>query len=442
MNTKKLFDAAKTAEFEVFEAIIASQSELQIEAFNDVIENYQVADSSSISVRGVIDGKVGSFSSDRTDDGVIDVAVNAVKESAKYGQAIDLDLFIKPSDYEYEKVNNYHDELANVPADKYIDIVKSIAKHVLAADKRIESVNTQLGYAETKSEFYNSNGLNLSDKNNYVMIYASIKAVEGEHIESGFHYALLDTVENFDVKAFAETAVKNTVSRLGGESVETGKYNVVFSPECVTSLIRPILSGFSAFNAEQHLSLLEGKMGTNVFSPLLTITQTPIGSDPFCSAFDAEGVPCHNSVLIDKGVPTGYVYDLATAKRAGVKSTGNGHRAGAVVRPGVSYVTVESGDLTLEKLFEKVGDGIYVDSVGGTSTGINGQSGEYALQAEGYLISGGKIVRPVSLITIAGNIMTDFANIIALGNDQKLTYSAMKTPSIAISGISVSGLNQ
>ena len=47
--------------------------------------------------------------------------------------------------------------------------------------------------------------------------------------------------------------------------------------------------------------------------------------------------------------------------------------------------------------------------------------------------------RPVSLITVAGNIMTDFNDVIAVGNDEKTTYHGIKTPSIAIGSLSVSG---
>ncbi|MDE6401626.1 MAG: TldD/PmbA family protein, partial [Clostridiales bacterium] len=149
---------------------------------------------------------------------------------------------------------------------------------------------------------------------------------------------------------------------------------------------------------------------------------------------------CKNMPLIDKGVPTGYVYDLETAKRAGVKSTGNGRLVGGNMRPSVGYITVKNGEKSQAEVFAKVRDGLYITELGGVHSGLDRQSGNYSLQASGFVIKNGKLDRPASLITVAGNIMTDFANIIAVGNDAKLTYYAVKSPSIAIGGISVSGV--
>ena len=222
--------------------------------------------------------------------------------------------------------------------------------------------------------------------------------------------------------------------------MDSGKYKVVYSPDCVATLVQSLCAGFSAFDAEQHMSLLEGKMGEQVFSPLFNVDQTPIGDEVFCSPFDDEGVPCKNMPLIDKGVPTGFVYDLETAKRAGVASTGNGKLVGGNMRPSVGYVTVKNGDMSQDEVFAAVGDGLYITELGGAHAGLDRQSGNYSLQASGFVIKNGKLDRPASLITVAGNIMTDFANVKAVGNDAKLTYFEVKAPSVAISGVSVSGV--
>lgn len=439
INTEKLFKAAKAAGIAQFEARIDTESKLSISMFNTELENFTVADNGSMKVRGLVDGKSGVFSSDRVDDEVIDTAIAALKESAKYGNPLDPDFFINGNDYKYEKVDNFHPALAKVPASRFIEISKVIAEKTLAADKRIELVNVSFEYQYGARKLINNNGLDVFAEFNYAMVFAQVKAVDGDEIQSGMWYDILSDVESFDADKFVANLVETTVKQFGGQSVKSGKYKVVYSPDCVAVLIATLNDGFSAFGVEQHISLLEGKVGTKVFSELLTVEETPIGSDPFCGAFDDEGVPCKNKALIDKGVVTGYVYDLETAKRAGVKSTGNGRLVGGNIRPSVTYVTVKAGDKSLEQLFEHVGDGIYITDLGGVSTGINGQSGNYSLQASGYVIESGKLTTPVSLITVAGNIITDFADIGAVGNDEKLTYYGVKTPSIAINELSISG---
>ena len=71
--------------------------------------------------------------------------------------------------------------------------------------------------------------------------------------------------------------------------------------------------------------------------------------------------------------------------------------------------------------------------------GMNAQSGNYSLQAAGFYIEDGKIVKPVSLITVSGNLIEDFNKVIAVASDAKLTYQAIEAPSILIRALSISG---
>ena len=392
LNIDKLFKAAKAAGIDVFEARIGTQSKLSVAVFDSELENYTVADDGTFKVRGLVGGKCGVFTSDRADDEVIDMAIASLKESAEYGNPVDPEFFVDGSKYKYDKVDTFRAGLAQVPAERFIATAKNIAASALAADKRIEHVNVTLEYSDMTQRLINSKGLDVTGRANFALIFAEVKATDGKEVQSGSHYK--------------------------------------------------IISDLDAFDAEQHMSLLEGKMGEQVFSPLFCVEQTPIGGDVFCSAFDDEGVPCKNMPLIDKGVPTGYVYDLETAKRAGVESTGNGKLVGGNIRPSIGYITVKNGNMTQAEVFAAVRDGLYIIELNGVHSGLDGQSGNYSLQASGFVIKNGKLDRPASLITVAGNIMTDFANVKAVGNDEKLTYFAVKAPSVAIGGISVSGVKQ
>ncbi|MBD5131049.1 MAG: TldD/PmbA family protein [Clostridiales bacterium] len=440
LNIDKLFKAAEKAGIDIFEARISTTSKLSLSTFNTERESFTVADDCVLKVRGTVGGKSGVFTSDRVDDEVIDTAIAALKDAAAYGNPLDEEFFVKGGAYEYEQVNTYNDKLAKVEAGEYISLAKRIAQKALDSDKHVENVSVEIEYECETEKLYNSRGLRLERSQNYAMIYASAKAANVNEVQSGSHYAILSSLDGFDENKFAATLVANAVEALGGGSIETGKYTVVYTPECAAVLLKTMCDGFSAFNVEQHVSLLEGKIGTKAFAENFSLSQTPIGSDVFCSPFDAEGVPQQNRVLVDKGVPTGYVYDLATAKRAGVKSTGNGRLVGGNVRPAVGFVTVHAGTLDLDGLFKAVGDGVYITDLGGVSTGIDGRSGNYSLQANGFIIKNGKKAVPVSLMTVAGNIVTDFKNLMAVANDSTLTYYGVKTPSVAIRGLSISGV--
>ena len=54
-------------------------------------------------------------------------------------------------------------------------------------------------------------------------------------------------------------------------------------------------------------------------------------------------------------------------------------------------------------------------------------------------IEDGKIVKPVNLITIAGNLFTLFETIQDVANDSMITYSGVECPSVFVKSLVVSG---
>ncbi len=441
IDTKKLFAAAKKRGFTVFELSSLRLDKLDISSYNGETEAYTVADDFSLKMRGVMGGKCGSFKSDRMDDEIIPQALDAVESSAKYGQPIDDDMFVGGGEYEYETLDTFSETLDNIPPAEMKALCERLSRAALDKDSRVYNANAEIEYVRGIRTLSSSKGLNLESKFNYVTVVLSCEAKQDGEPVSHYEYLILPSLDadKFDEKDFIEKTVGGAVSQFGGSTVESGKYKVVFSQECVGALAEALMNAFSAFDAERHLSPLEGKMGTPAFSSLLTVKEHAIGGEPYCTPFDAEGVPCTNKTLIDKGVPTDYVYDLATAKRAGVKSTGNGKTVGGNVRPAVNCAVIEQGDMSDEQLFEHIGDGLDVTSLSGTSTGLDSQSGNYSLEASGYRIQNGRIVSPVSLITVADNIMNTFANITAVGREAKLTGYNVVAPAIAIKEIAVSG---
>lgn len=438
IDLQKLFAKARAAGIEVFEARVSSNGTQSVSVFNDEVENRTVSNDRAIKVRGIVDGKCGVFTSDRVDDGIIETAIAALEESAAYGNPVDPDFFVGGDAYVYEKVRSYYECLTEILAERLTELAKDISARARKLDKRVKSVSVTVEYRNSELRLANSKGLDAERKSNMILIVADVVATDVE-VQSGMHYEFITDIDKFDADEFSRTLVEKTVLQFGGGSISSGKYKAVLAPEVAAAFIAALSDAFSAFAVEQHVSLLEGKAGKRIFSPLFTLGQVPIGDSPMCSSFDDEGVPRSNGLLIDKGVLTGYVYDLATAKRAGVRSTGNGALVGGNIRPAVDCLTVQDGDKSPDELFAAVGDGVYITSVNGVHSGLNARSGDYSLQASGYMIENGKRGKPISLMTIASNILDDFANVTAAGNDGTLTFYGIKTPSLAVDGIRASG---
>ena len=438
MRFDKFYSVAKSKNVSPLEVIYSSSKSLSVEIFNDTVEKYQESNDSSISLRGIYDGKLGIVNSDNSTPKLAENYIDTLISSAKFGLPGNPDFFITKGQ-RYKKARKLNTACVDYPGKDMINDALYISKKIRETDPRIQLAVVGYDKSISESTFTNSNGLNLSGKGAHMVVFAQTKIVDGEKVETDFDFSLIEDPANFDKDKFALDLVKSTVSRLGGESIKSKKYNVVFSQRCVAMLLRPLISQLSAFSVKQHLSLFEGKLGQKLFSSKLTITENPHVDNPFFSRFDREGMPTIKKVLVKNGTPLTYLYDLEMAKEAGCSSTGNASLSGGNIRPGLGFMEVKPGKNTFDELLAKVGNGVYIDSLQGIGTGYNTQSGDYSLQADGYEIVDGKLGKPVTLITVAGNVLKDFSRIIDVGNDSELYFNSVSSPSIAIRKLAISG---
>lgn len=164
-----------------------------------------------------------------------------------------------------------------------------------------------------------------------------------------------------------------------------------------------------------------------------------ITDDPFIkgamgsSAFDEEGVRTQKRELLTNGVLNGYLLSTYTARKLGMRSTGNaGGSHNLSIR---SSLTKRSDDF--EALLQKMGTGLLVTELMGQ--GVNYVTGDYSRGAFGYWVENGVIQHAVQEVTIAGNLKEMFAQIIALGSDE-YTRGSKTSGSILIEQMSVAGL--
>ena len=107
--------------------------------------------------------------------------------------------------------------------------------------------------------------------------------------------------------------------------MEPGDYAVVLEPAATATLVEFLC--YIAFNGKELIegrSPLVGRLGEQVCDPRVTIVDDALTPLLPGVPFDFEGVPKRRVTLIDKGVASGVVYDLASAHAAGTESTGHG----------------------------------------------------------------------------------------------------------------------
>ena len=224
-------------------------------------------------------------------------------------------------------------------------------------------------------------------------------------------------------------AARRTVRRLGARKLKTRQTPVLFEAPVASSLLSHFISAIRGGNLYRQASFLLDHLGKPVFAPQVRIYERPhlkkgLGS----AAFDNEGVATQDRDLVQDGILLGYVLDTYSARKLGMKTTGN---AG-----GVHNLSIGLGQRDLPALLKTMHTGLLVTELIGF--GINNVTGDYSRGAAGFWVENGEIQYPVEEITVAGNLKDMFQHISDIGNDVDRRGST-RTGSILIENMTVAG---
>lgn len=436
MNFDKLFELGKAKGIEDLQVYYSADTEFEIEVFKGSVEKYAISDSARLSVKGIYDGKMGTVSTEVLGDEEFDFLVDSIIASAKAIDSED-EVFIYEGDESYPEVEGlFNSKLQEISAKEKIEAVQNFEKLVISKDERINMVQAFYGEGTTKVLIQNSKGLKLEKLVNNAVLGAFIIASDGKDQRTTYEYKQTNAFEDFDLEKMASNGAEEACAQLGATPVESGEYEILLKNSASSSLLGPHISMFSAESVQRNVSLLKGKIGEVIGSDLVTLVDDPFMKNSAKSgAFDDEGVATKRKELIKNGELTGYLYNLKTAKKDNVKSTGNGFNRGIV--PTNFYFV--PGELDFDQEVKNMKKGLVITDLAGTHAGCNPISGDFSLQASGFLVENGEIVKPVALITVAGNYLTLLQDVTGVCSDLKFSFGFIGSPSLKIKSLKVSG---
>jgi len=332
-------------------------------------------------------------------------------------------------------------------AAEVINFALDLQKEIYAQDERVvDGTQAVAGFGASERAIFNSNGLDLVDSSAFDYAYALAIVSDGNEMYDGMEIKSGKMAE-FDKTEIAKEAVKDAIETIGYTSVDSGEYKVVFSNKVMSSLLSCYSSIFSAEAAQKGLSLLKDKEGECVAADIVTLTDDPLYKDSLVKAtFDDEGAATYAKNVIENGTFTTFLHNLATANKAGVKTTGNGYKGSYSSPVGINhysfYINPVKG--SLEDLFAEAGNGIYITSVEGMHAGADPISGDFSLSSGGFRIKDGKKTTPVKGITISGNFLQLMKDITSIGEDLKFNPGSLSahrcgSPSVLVKGINIAG---
>jgi PmbA protein len=319
-----------------------------------------------------------------------------------------------------------------VSADEGRRVTKAMyeAARAVKGNEAITSIGTSFSSNLVENWLVTSNGFSGSNRSTSFFVSAGVSAKDADgrrpeeydYAGSRFYNSLTDAT------AVGTRAAQRTLSRLGSKKGETNAMTVVIDNRAVGRLAGMLLGPMSAGALQQKRSFFEGKLGQQVLSPLMTVTDDPLIPKAFGSRkFDNEGIAAKQRVVVDAGVLKSYFIDTYYGRKLKMEPTSGS----------ASNLVWKLGTKSQKELLSDIKDGLLITSfIGGNS---NSGTGDFSIGVVGFRIRGGAIAEPVAEMNLSGNHLEFWKKLVAVGNDP-FPYSSNRAPSLVFENVSVAGV--
>jgi PmbA protein len=328
------------------------------------------------------------------------------------------------------------------PAEPNAEALEEGAKAVEDAARAVEGVtNSEGGSASWSATAYRmatSEGFIATHEVSGFGLSASVIAGDGSEMQLGHDSRHVRWREDLAApEVIGSEAGRRAVAMLGARKIASTTAPVIFERRLATSVLGPMVSAISGPSVARGVSFLKDRLGQRLFAPGVNIIEEPhrprgLGSAPF----DDEGVPTDDRKLIEDGVLTTWLLNIASARQLGLETTGHASRSLAGP-PGVgpSNLTLVPGERDLAGLMADAGTGLLVTSMFGPS--LNPNTGDWSAGASGFWFEAGEIAYPVNEITVAGNLIDIYGRLVP-GSDLEIR-GASNAPSLLVDGLAIAG---
>ncbi len=332
--------------------------------------------------------------------------------------------------FKYQSIQGMYDEKIAQGETELIDAVEA---GVNAAKKEgalrasgVVTSNTRERYVSTSS---GAEGSNKSTE-----IEMTIRAFCGDDA-SGQGITVATNLQQFNPEEAGRSAGRLAKMALNPETGQAGKYNVVFAPSIFANLLNRVSDSTSAYTLDLGFSFFQDMLKRKVASEAFTLhdnSRLPYG--PGSSTLDDEGYPTQDNALIERGVLETYLHTSYTATKYKAPLTGSARFEAGIggMVPTTRNIILKAGESSLEDLFDKVHDGLYITNNWYTRF-QNYQTGDFStITRDGvFEIKNGKLAHPVKGLRLSDNMVRILQSVKALSKEQNwIRWWEVETPTL------------
>jgi PmbA protein len=380
----------------------------------------------SLGIRVLVNGSLGFYAINRLSKEKIQQAVSMAIKIAHTSPTDKYNLL--PSKLKVSKLSGIYDRKAESfdasdAAKEAIQMLQTAKSY----DSRISVDSGDFTASVMEQSIGNSNGVFLAEK-----ISAFSWSIMGMALNDGdvssFDFQIGSTHHVKDIKVqttateFAETVINSLQTR----KIESFRGEMLLTPSAVNELIEDVIShSVNSDAVQKKSSYFAGKLGKQVVSDLLTLEDDATNIDALgASSFDREGVPHKRSVVIEKGILKKFLYNTYTAKKDGVRSTGNaGGSASSPPSVSTTNILIKQGRSSVDTLISEMKNGIILSRFSGNVNPVNGDFS--GVVKGGRYVKDGQIQYAVKELMVAGNIFEALRQLTGISKERKVIYDSI-----------------
>lgn len=436
LTAARLVDKALAAGAEEAEVHVTEGTEFTVDVRLGRIENLIQAGSRSLGLRVFLDRRAAHASSSDLSEDVLDGLVRRAVDRVRLAGSDPFsglpESLEEPPDS--DALGIFDPDLSSVEPRTKIETAL-LTERLALEDRRItNSHGSSLGTNASTVILANSKGFLRDFHLTHCSLSVGLQAGEtDDRVEDFWFSSGVRWTELAPPELVARRAVERTVRLLRPKKIKTQRLPVLFEPLMTSWLLEFLFSCVSGTAVYQKASFLAGRRGERVGNSLVTVLDDGLlPGMPGTRPFDAEGVPCRRTTVIDKGVLKNFLCDAYSARKLGLRSTGNADGGGV----GPNNFHLRPGSRNAADIIASTDRGLLVVKTLGH--GLNPVTGDISRGAFGLWVEKGEIAFPVSEITISGNLGRILADIQDVGCDLDLA-AGLSGPTIKVGEMTVAG---
>lgn len=423
------------------EVYLKASDYFNVEVKDQIVEALDASRSHGIGLRLLLDGRMGfSFTTDISEGSV----ENLIKTLFINTRNIPEDRYVSLPDMpsgDYPMTSIYDEEIERLSEEERIKKAALLEKAALDYDKRIKKVRkASFSLSIYETLIFSSKGIQLSYKGTSSSVSIMAVAEDGGDSQMAYDFSASPFLHRLDIEGIGRSAAEKAVQMLGAKRIGSVKVPVILDNAVAAEFLSVLAPALSAEAVQKGRSLLAGKVGQMIATPIVKIIDDGILSGGIATApADDEGVPMQRKILVDRGELKGFLHNTYTARKDGIQSTGNCVRGGFRGIPGVGITNlyIEKGGRTKDSLIKDLKKGFYIREAMGVHT-ANPISGDFSIGVSGLWIEDGIAAYPVREAVISGNIIELMKKIDGVADDIRF-YGRIGSPSLRVSDIDISG---